>query len=89
MDKIPIVLIAVLLVAAYAGGYYTAIINSADNFTLNVTNKTNDSGSYEDDVVTTNYNKKTTVKTNTTKTTTPTPPTPTNTKTNTQTNGTG
>ncbi len=85
MDKIPIALIAVIVVLAFVGGYFTGIMNSAGNFTLNVTNKTNDTGNYDSGASTYKYNTaKTTTKNTatTTDTTTPEPaPTPTPTPT--------
>ncbi len=58
MDKIPIALIVVIVVLAFIGGYFTGLLNSAGNFTLNITNKTNDSGNNFDK----GYNYKETYK---------------------------
>lgn len=44
MDKIPIALIVVIVVLAFVSGYFIGLLNSAGNFTLNITNKTNDTG---------------------------------------------
>lgn len=43
-DKKPIALIAIIVVLAFVSGYFIGILSSAGNFTLNVTNKTNDTG---------------------------------------------
>ena len=96
MDKIPIALIAVLVVLAFVGGYFTGILNSAGNLTLNITNSSDDSGSsdYEDGGYTSYRNTqetavedntptKTTTTNTQTSTTTPKKNTATNTETNT------
>lgn len=83
MKKAPIAIVAVIVVFAFIGGYFTGIMNSAGNFTLNITNKSNDSGSSYDDTPTSTYKTntvKTTVKNTADTTTTDTPstdPTPT------------
>nr|WP_319374411.1 hypothetical protein [uncultured Methanobacterium sp.] len=61
MKKAPIALVAIIVVFAFVGGYFTGIMNSAGNLTLNVSNKTADSSS--------NYDTPTTYSTNTAKTT--------------------
>lgn len=60
MKKAPIALVAVIVIFAFVGGYFTGIMNSAGNLTLNVSNKTTDSSS--------NYDTPTTYSTNTAKT---------------------
>ncbi|MDO5836254.1 MAG: hypothetical protein Q4P17_07065 [Methanobacterium sp.] len=85
MKKAPIAIVAVIVVFAFIGGYFTGIMNSAGNFTLNITNKSNDSGSY-DTTPTTTYKTntvKTPVKNNVVTTNTQTPAQ--NTQTNSQT----
>ncbi len=48
-DKKPITLIVIIVVLAFISGYFIGILSSAGNFTLNVTNKTNDTGTdYKD-----------------------------------------
>jgi hypothetical protein len=44
MQKLPIALIAIIIVLAFIGGYFVGILNSSGNLTLNVTNQSNDSG---------------------------------------------
>ncbi len=90
MKKAPIAIVAVIVVFAFIGGYFTGIMNSAGNFTLNITNKSDDSGSNYDDTPTTTYKTNTvknTVKNTvvTTNTETPTQNTQTNTVTPTNT----
>jgi hypothetical protein len=78
MKKAPIAIVAVIVVFAFIGGYFTGIMNSAGNFTLNITNKSDDNGSNYDTTPTTNYKTntmKTTVKNTTDTTTTDTPST--------------
>ncbi len=91
MKKAPIALVAVIVVFAFVGGYFTGIMNSAGNFTLNITNKTNDSGSSYDDTQTTykTNTAKTTVKNTASTTPSTDTSTPTNTQTNTQTEPSG
>jgi hypothetical protein len=62
MKKAPIALVAVIVVFAFVGGYFTGIMNSAGNLTLNISNKSTDTSS--------NYDTPTTYSTNTAKTTT-------------------
>ena len=74
MREIPInwvaVLLVVVLAGGFVGGYFTGIMNSAGNFTLNITNSSSDAGSnYEDDSSTSSYYKTNTAKTTTTKNT--------------------
>jgi len=76
MKKLHIALIAIIVVLAFIGGYFAGVLNSAGNLTLNVTNKSNDSG--DDDTGTTYKTQSTTTTSTTKKNTTPTPtPTPT------------
>lgn len=62
MKKAPIALVAIIVVFAFVGGYFTGIMNSAGNLTLNISNKSTDTSS--------NYDTPTTYSTNTAKTTT-------------------
>ena len=61
MNKLPIAIVAVVVVLAFVGGYFTGLMNSAGNFTLNVTNKTSSS----DDSGTSTYKAPTTSTKNT------------------------
>ena len=79
MKKAPIALVAIIVVFAFVGGYFTGIMNSAGNLTLNVSNKTTDSSNYD---TPTTYSTNTAKTTKTTASTTPaadtsTPSTPT------------
>jgi hypothetical protein len=45
MQKLQIALIGIIIVLAFIGGYFMGVLNSSGNFTLNVTNQSNNSGS--------------------------------------------
>jgi hypothetical protein len=45
MQKLQIALIGIIIILAFIGGYFMGVFNSSGNFTLNVTNQSNNSGS--------------------------------------------
>ena len=45
MQNLQIALIGIIIILAFVGGYFMGVLNSPGNFTLNVTNKSNNSGS--------------------------------------------
>ena len=45
MQKLQIALVGIIIILAFIGGYFMGVLNSSGNFTLNVSNQSNNSGS--------------------------------------------